>query len=105
MGSPGPPVGEGEREENPGGYLDFARGEGKTGRRPKRRGRRPAEEGREGRGPREGKGDWAGSGPKGREEVLICFSFYLIDSMNFVPLKLLLELRKFTEKSGECFRA
>ena len=105
MGSPGPPVGEGEREENLGGYLHFARGEGETGRRPKRGEGRPAEEGREGRGPRERKGDWAGSGPKGREEVLICFSFYLIDSMNFVPLKLFLELRKFTENSGEYIRA
>jgi hypothetical protein len=35
----------------------------------------------------------------------ICFLFILIDAMIFVTLKLFLELRKFTENSGEYIRA
>ena len=68
-----------------------------------RRGEREAREGegRAGRG--EGK-DWPKMAQGGRG-VFNLFSFYLIDSMNFVLLKLLLELRKFTENSGEYFRA
>jgi hypothetical protein len=44
-------------------------------------------------------------GPKERKEDFICFLFILIDAMIFVLLKLFLELRKFTENSGEYIRA
>ena len=43
-----------------------------------------------------GEGTWAGSGPKQRRRILIRFLFYLIGLMNFVLLKLFIELRKFT---------
>jgi hypothetical protein len=68
---------------------------------------------------REGGGGWwreakrtcgrgrEGAGPAQRQrgESLICFLFILIDLMNFVLLKLFIELRKFTENSGEYIRA
>ena len=71
MGSPGPPVGEGEREENPGGYLDFARGEGRWVDGPRRK------EGRgEGTGRREGRRALGRKWPKVKEGRFDCFSFY-----------------------------
>jgi hypothetical protein len=48
---------------------------------------------------------WAENGPKGEGGKLICFLFILIDLMNFALLKLFIELRKFTENSGEYIRA
>ena len=69
MGSLGPPVGEGEREEDPGGYLDFARGEGETGR---------GERGREGARAAGGGRDLGPKMAQGGRGGFICFSFYLI---------------------------
>ena len=57
-----------------------ARGRGNGPTAQARRGE-AGEEGREARGPRERKGDWAGSGPKGREEVFNLF-FILFNWLN-----------------------
>ncbi len=65
----------------------------------------PAREREKARGPRERKEDLGRKRPKERREDFNCFLFILNDWMNFVLLKLLLELRKFTEKFGEYIRA
>jgi hypothetical protein len=48
---------------------------------------------------------WAERGPIAKGRILIGFPFILFDSMNFVIIELDVELRKFTEKSGEYIRA
>lgn len=58
---------------------------------------RGGEGGRE-RAERGGKGILGRERPKGKMEFLISFQFVLIDFMNFVKLKLFLELRKFHGK-------
>ncbi len=66
---------------------------------------RPERERKGARGPRQRKEGLGRKGPKERKEDFICFLFILIDAMIFVLLKLFLELRKFTENSGEYIRA